>query len=197
MWSLPLESCQPPNYTYLSSLSVGWMAGLGLVHDVRPLPFVRWGDLHILCHSSLFCFTFWVSISLMLAFLHRSMEPAFTPLQGFVANRVCMGVLSFSCHAALPCVSCSFSAWACSHVGLHLGWHPHDFHYFTTHTLNIAYVCLPLVAWPMLSCWSRRFGMHRNIGDFFVLRVCIFCTWSLQILDWLMMGLTTLQYSIL
>ena len=45
-------------------------------------------------------------ILLVFAVLHRIMDPVFTPLQGFVVNRVCMGVLSFSCHVALLFVSC-------------------------------------------------------------------------------------------
>ena len=57
---------------------------------------------------------------------------------------------------------------------LHLGCHPHDFHLFLTHTLFIACVLLPLDFWPMLSYWSGLSGIHRIIGFFFVLRVCVY-----------------------
>ena len=94
----------PTAHVYLSSAALrelnGWVWPGACCSS---LPFVRWGTCtsYVTRHCHFFVFHL-----LMLAFLHRSMEPVFTPLQGLVANRVCMGVLSFSCHAALPCVSC-------------------------------------------------------------------------------------------
>ena len=158
------------------------MAWLGLVHVVRPLPFIRWGDLHTLCHSSLICFTFFLFILLVHAFLRRSMEPVFTPLQGFAANRGCMGVLSFSCHAALPCASCGFSAWADSYVvcvdpvrmldyicaGIHMTFTTSSLIHLTLH------VCSFLLLSGHVLLLVRTLWHNRIIRDF----VCFVCVFS-------------------
>ena len=60
---------------------------------------------------------------------------------------------------------------------LHLGWHPHDFLFFLTHTLCIACVRLPLDVWPMLSYWSGLSGIHLIVGDFF----CASCVYFLHL----------------
>ena len=143
------------------------MAGYGLVHVVCPLPFVRWGDLHISTHMS-DLIIFLQSILLGIAVLHRSMEPE-SPCCRVVANGFCMGVLSFSGHVALAfacCRSCVCGPAALRillifvHVVLHLGRHGHGIHIFLSLSLFVACVLLPVVAWAMLSYRSGLWGIH-------------------------------------
>ena len=130
-------------------------------------------------------FTFLLSMLLVVAVLHRSLEPVFTPLQGFVANRVLHG--SLSCFMSCCIVICLLSiwrmilllcrsCWSFAHVVLLLGWHVRDI--FLTHTLWSAYVLLPPDVWATLSCWTGLCGIHLvcNLRGFF----CASCVYFLH-----------------